>query len=204
MPAVLAIIRRNAEMQARLIDDLLDMNRLLSGNVTLELGTVDMGAILHRTIQALQPAADAKRVRLIAVLDAPAACRGDARRLQQVLWNLAHNAIKFTPAGGYVELRLTRADDAVQVSVSDTGRGIAPAFLPYVFDRFRQQDSSASRESSGLGIGLSIARHLAELHGGTIQARSAGVDQGATFTVTLPEYVSEAAGHTPAVGAAPR
>ena len=185
--AALAVIRRNAEAQARLIDDLLDMNRLLSGNVTLDLGRCDAGALLHTTMQTLQPAADAKGVQLIASVEPVGMIQADSRRLQQVLWNLVHNAIKFTPGGGRVELRVARAEDGVQISVSDNGHGIQPGFLPYVFDRFRQQDASATRESSGLGLGLSIARHLVELHGGTIAAHSAGPGQGATFVVRLPE-----------------
>jgi PAS domain S-box-containing protein len=185
--AALAVIRRNSELQARLIDDLLDMNRLLSGNVTLELGSCDVGGLLQTAMQALQPAADAKRVQMIGSVATGAAIHADARRLQQVLWNLVHNAIKFTATGGRVELRLSRSDGAVQISVSDNGRGISPSFLPYVFDRFRQQDSSSTRESAGLGLGLSIAKHLVELHGGTIAAHSAGPGQGATFVVNLPD-----------------
>jgi signal transduction histidine kinase/DNA-binding response OmpR family regulator len=189
--SALAVIRRNSELQARLIDDLLDMNRLLSGNFTLELGEVDVASMLQTTMQGLRPAADAKRVRLIAAVDAGAPIRADARRLQQVLWNLVHNAIKFTPADGRVDLRLTRQAESMVISVSDTGCGITASFLPHVFDRFRQQDASATRESSGLGLGLSIAKHLVELHGGTIEASSPGPGQGASFTVLLPEYVPD-------------
>lgn len=186
--AALAVIRRNSELQARLIDDLLDMNRLLSGNFTLEISEVDLTGMLQTAMQALGPTADAKRVQLIAAVDGGTTIRADARRLQQVLWNLLHNAVKFTPNGGRVESRLTRGPGFVQISVSDNGRGISPSFLPYVFDRFRQQDASSTRESSGLGLGLSIARHLVEMHGGTIQAFSEGLGQGASFVVTLPEH----------------
>ena len=188
--AALAVIRRNSELQARLIDDLLDMNRLLSGNFTLDIADVDVAAMLQGAMQALRPTADARRVQLIASVAAGPAIRADARRLQQVLWNLLHNAIKFTPNGGRVELRLARGPGEVEISVTDNGRGISPGFLPYVFDRFRQQDASSTRESPGLGLGLSIAKHLVELHGGTIAAFSTGEGQGARFVVTLPEHVS--------------
>jgi signal transduction histidine kinase len=123
---------------------------------------------------------------MIAAVDPVGKIRVDGRRLQQVLWNLVHNAIKFTPAGGRVELRLTRSPGTVQISVADNGRGISPQFLPYVFDRFRQQDASTTREAFGLGLGLSIAKHLVELHGGSIEAFSEGAGQGAKFVVTLP------------------
>ena len=116
--------------------------------------------------------------------------RADGRRLQQVLWNLVHNAIKFTPTGGRVDIRLVRMNGGVQIAVSDDGQGISPEFLPYVFERFRQQDASSTRESSGLGLGLSIAKHLVEMHGGTIQAFSAGPGRGAQFVIQLPEHVS--------------
>jgi PAS domain S-box-containing protein len=184
--SALTIIRRNSEVQARLIDDLLDMNRLLSGDFRLELAEMDPAHMLQATMQALRPAADSRRVQMIAVVDPVGEIRADGRRLQQVLWNLVHNAIKFTPDGGRVDLRLTRTPGTVQISVADTGRGISPQFLPYVFDRFRQQDASTTREAFGLGLGLSIAKHLVELHGGTIEAFSAGAGQGATFVVMLP------------------
>jgi PAS domain S-box-containing protein len=184
--SALTIIRRNSEVQARLIDDLLDMNRLLSGDFRLELAEMDPAHMLQATMQALRPAADSRRVQMIAVVDPVGEIRADGRRLQQVLWNLVHNAIKFTPDGGRVDLRLTRTPGTVQISVADNGRGISPQFLPYVFDRFRQQDASTTREAFGLGLGLSIAKHLVELHGGTIEAFSAGAGQGATFVVMLP------------------
>jgi len=194
--SALAVIRRNSELQARLIEDLLDMNRLLSGNVMLDVSEVDLASMLQSAMQALGPAADTKRVQLIAAVDPVGTIRADGRRLQQVLWNLVHNAIKFTPGGGRVELRLTRVADAIQVSVSDNGRGISPQFLPYVFDRFRQQDASPTRECSGLGLGLSIAKHLVELHGGTIEAFSSGPDQGATFVLVLPDNIASRAADT--------
>jgi signal transduction histidine kinase len=203
--SALAVISRNARMQAKLIEDLLDMNRFISGMVHLDVGPVDPGALVHATMQGLQPAADAKGVRMIASVESPVGpMLGDGRRMQQVLWNLVHNAIKFTPKGGRVEIHLQRvAAGGVQVTVQDNGQGIAPSFLPHVFERFRQQDSSSSRVTSGLGLGLSIARHLVELHGGTITARSAGDGCGATFVVHFPAAVpaASAGSETPSAGA---
>ena len=194
--AALAVIRRNADIQAKLIDDLLDMNSLLSGNFRLEMDAVDIGALLQTTIQALQPTADRKGVQVIASVDSHLRdVTGDARRLQQVLWNLVHNAIKFTPAGGRVEIRMQQVDGQLQVVVQDTGRGIGSDFLPHIFERFRQEDGSPSRGTSGLGLGLSIAKHLVELHGGTIEASSPGSGSGATFLVRIPA-ASIAAGET--------
>jgi PAS domain S-box-containing protein len=185
--SALAIVRRNAELQAKLIDDLLDMNRLISGNVPLEIGPVDMAALLHTTVQGLQPAADGRGVQLMwSVPTDLGPVTGDARRLQQVLWNLAHNAVKFTPRGGRVEIRMEQVAGAVEISVHDTGRGISAAFLPYVFERFRQEDASSSAEATGLGLGLAIAKELVELHGGNIRVSSAGPGTGATFVVQVP------------------
>ena len=185
------VIRRNAELQAKLIEDLLEMNKLSSGMVHLELGAVDISAALDAAIQSLQPAAMAKGVTLSrsVAMNMPG-LRADSRRLQQVLWNLIHNAIKFTPSGGVVEIAVSLNDRAVQVAVADTGMGIAPEFLPYVFDKFRQADSSTTRRNGGLGIGLSIAKHLVELHGGSIDAVSDGPDRGSTFRVSLPRMPS--------------
>jgi signal transduction histidine kinase len=185
--AALEVIGRNANIQAKLIDDLLDMNSLLSGNFRLEVGKIDIGGLVQTTMQGLQPTADRKGVQLIASVDSEVTdVLGDSRRLQQVLWNLAHNAIKFTPAGGRVEIRMQHVDDQLQITVQDTGRGISTDFLPHVFERFRQEDGTPSRGTSGLGLGLSIAKHLVELHGGTIEAVSAGSGAGATFIVTIP------------------
>ena len=185
--SALAVIRRNAELQARLIDDLLDMNRLLSGNFQLEIGRVDVGGMLQTTIQGLQPAANGKGVQLIASVDSSIGeVIADSRRLQQVLWNLVHNAVKFTPSGGRVEIRIHQSNALLEIAVQDSGRGIGPEFLPYVFERFRQEDTSLSGRSVGLGLGLSIAKHLVELHGGTIEAWSAGIEKGATFLVRVP------------------
>jgi PAS domain S-box-containing protein len=185
--SALAIINRNARMQAKLIEDLLDMNRLMAGNVQLEISAVDLGSLLQATMQALQPAADAKSVQLIAAVSAGSGeLLADGRRLQQVLWNLVHNAIKFTPPHGRVEIRVRHDDEHLEITVQDNGQGITPSFLPHVFERFRQQDASATRPTFGLGLGLSIAKHLIELHGGTIAAASAGDGSGASFTVRVP------------------
>jgi PAS domain S-box-containing protein len=197
--SALDVIRRNADVQARLIDDLLDMNRLISGTMQLEMRPIDVGALLQTTIQGLRPAAEAKNLQVIASIDSGfGELLGDARRLQQVLWNLVHNAIKFTSAGGRVEIRVQQADGHVQIVVHDNGRGISPEFLPHVFERFRQEDATPTRVASGLGLGLSIAKQLVELHGGTIEAGSAGLGGGSTFVVTIPnaapKAVREAAG----------
>lgn len=206
----LTVIQRNAELQAKLIDDLLEMNKLTSGDVRLDVSILDLRAIAEASLQALRPAADAKSVHLSGALDedVPAAL-GDARRIQQIVWNLLHNAVKFTPSGGRVELSVTPAEECVCVVVRDSGLGIAADFLPHVFDRFRQADPSATRGAWGLGIGLSIAKHLAELHGGSIDAASPGAGQGATFTLQLP--TARSAGHgvspggcSPAVAALPQ
>lgn len=189
----LAVITRNAQMQAKLIEDLLDMNGLTSGNLRLELGPVDVGTLLQTTMQSLQPAAEAKRIQFVASVEPNVKdVRGDSRRLQQILWNLAHNAIKFTPARGRVEIHVQRTNDELEIRVADNGRGILPAFLPHVFERFRQQDASSTRASYGLGLGLSIAKHLVELHGGTIDALSEGDGYGATFIVRMPVISSAA------------
>jgi signal transduction histidine kinase len=185
--AALAVISRNAHLQSRLIEDLLDMNRLMMGNIRLDPVRVDIGTLLQATMQSLQPAADARRVQLIASVESNAGeIVADPRRLQQVLWNLVHNAIKFSVADGRVEIHVQRDGDMLQLVVRDNGQGIAPEFLPHVFERFRQQDASATRIGVGIGLGLSIAKHLAELHGGTIEAASPGNGQGATFTLRMP------------------
>jgi PAS domain S-box-containing protein len=185
--SALAVIARNAQIQAKLIDDLLDMNRLMSGNVRLDVETVDVGALLRTAMQSLQPAADARGVQLAAVVETNVGeIRADARRLHQILWNLVHNAIKFSRNEGRVEIHVQRTPEGLQIAVRDNGQGISPSFLPHVFERFRQQDASSTREVFGLGLGLSIAKHLVELHGGTITAQSAGDGRGATFTVRVP------------------
>ena len=183
----LGIIERNAAIQAKLIEDLLDMTRLMTGNIQLEMGIVDLGAVLEMTLQAIRPTAQARQVSISLNPELPAsAVVGDARRLQQVFWNLVHNGVKFTPAGGRVDVRVDAVSDNIEIAVADTGRGISAAFLPHVFERFRQEDATTTRESFGLGLGLSISRHLVELHGGTIHAFSDGPGRGATFRVVLP------------------
>jgi PAS domain S-box-containing protein len=185
--SALAVVRRNAELQAKLIDDLLDMNRLMSGNVQLELDIVDAASLLQTTIQGLQPAANGKGVQVIASVDSVVIpLVGDARRLQQVVWNLVHNAIKFTPRGGRVEVRVHQAGENVQVTVQDNGRGIGTGFLPHIFERFRQEQGSTETGTTGLGLGLAITKQLVELHGGTVRAWSAGPGQGSTFVVQIP------------------
>jgi PAS domain S-box-containing protein len=185
--SALAVISKNARMQAKLIEDLLDMNRLMTGNVRLELEPVDVGALLQSTMQSLQPAAVARNVQLIAAMSSGLGeIVADSRRLQQVLWNLVNNAIKFSNESGRVELHLQSESEGLVLTVKDDGQGIAPSFLPFVFDRFRQQDASPTRSAFGLGLGLSISKHLVELHGGVISAHSAGPGQGATFIVRLP------------------
>ena len=180
-------IERNATSLAQIVEDILDISRIISGKIRLTVQPVDFPHIVQNAIDAVTPAAEAKGVRLEAVLDPQAGpVTGDPERLQQVFWNLLSNAVKFTRRGGRVQVRLGRIDSHIEVSVADTGIGIAPEFLPHVFERFRQADASFARERGGLGLGLSIARQLAEMHGGTIDAASAGLGQGATFTVRLP------------------
>ena len=193
LSSILSVVRRNAQVQAMLIDDLLDMNRLLSGTMRLDVHPVDVAGVVQATLQALQPAADSKGVQLVASVNpATTPIMAEARRLQQVLTNLVNNAIKFTPAGGRVDVRIQRVGGDVQFTVKDNGQGISPDFLPHVFERFRQQDSTTTRSAFGLGLGLSIAKHLVELHGGTITAASDGVGCGATFVVRLPAAVGAA------------
>ncbi|MBD2104063.1 response regulator [Leptolyngbya sp. FACHB-261] len=183
----LETIERNTKAQSKLIDDLLDVSRIITGKLRLEVRLVQLATIIEAAIDAVRIAAQAKDIEIKAVLDRnlelPA---GDPDRLQQVIWNLLSNAVKFTPEGGQIQVGLERVHSRVQISVSDTGQGIRPEFLPYVFDRFRQADSSITRAHGGLGLGLAIVRHLVELHGGTVQAESPGEGQGTTFTVQLP------------------
>ena len=170
----LDIIQRNALAQAQLINDLLDMSRIISGKLRLDVQRVEMPAVIAAAVDSLQLAAKAKGVRLEVVVDPTAGpITGDPHRLQQVVWNLLANAIKFTPRGGKVQVVLERASSHVQVSVSDTGKGISPQFLPQVFERFSQCDSCPTRSHAGLGLGLSIVKNLVELHGGSVIAKSA-------------------------------
>ena len=180
-------IDRNARAQVRIIEDLLDMGRIVSGKVRLAVGRVDLPFVIEAAFESMRPAADAKGVRLQKVLDPDAGpVSGDPDRMQQVVWNLLGNAIKFTPRGGRVRVTLARVASHVEVAVADTGEGIRPAFLPHLFERFRQADASTTRRHGGLGLGLAIVKNLVELHGGTIVAESAGEKQGATFRVALP------------------
>jgi len=183
----LEIIERNARVQAQIIEDLLDMNRIISGKIRLHIGKLQLADVVEAGMETVRPAADAKGVKLVTDLDR-SACQvmGDPHRLQQVIWNLLSNAVKFTPRGGQVHVTLKRVKSNVEVSVIDTGVGIKPEFLPYVFDRFRQADSSITRRHAGLGLGLAIVKQLIELHGGTVRVESAGEGTGASFTVALP------------------
>lgn len=180
-------IERNAKSQAQLVEDILDVSRVITGQLRLNSVPVDLAAVINSSIDSVQLAAEAKEINLEVILD-PAArhTMGDSERLQQVVWNLLSNAIKFTPPGGRVEIKLERFGENARLHVSDSGLGISPEFLPYMFDRFRQADGTSTRRHGGLGLGLAIVRHLIELHGGTVEAQSAGPDMGSTFTVTLP------------------
>jgi PAS domain S-box-containing protein len=181
------IIERNTRLQAQLIEDLLDMSRITSGKMQLDVQTVMPTSFIESAIETVQPAADAKNIRLLKILDHSAGpIAGDPGRLQQVLWNLLSNAIKFTPKEGRVQVLLERVNSHVEISVADTGMGIKPEFLPYVFDRFQQGDASTTRRHGGLGLGLSIVKHLVELHGGSVHVHSPGENQGATFVVHFP------------------
>ncbi len=180
-------IERNARAQTQLIEDLLDVSRIITGRMRLDVQPVEVPVVIQAAVDAIRPAADAKEIRFQVVLDPKAGpVSGDPNRLQQIVWNLLSNAVKFTPEGGEVQVRLEQINSHVEIAVSDTGKGINPEFLPYVFDRFRQADSSFTRVHAGLGLGLAIVRQLVELHGGTVEARSVGEEQGTTFTVKLP------------------
>ncbi|CAN5884907.1 hypothetical protein BH18ACI5_BH18ACI5_18640 [soil metagenome] len=185
----LAVIQRNCQKQTELIEDVLDVSRIVSGKLRLKMAPLDLRGPIQAAIDVVRSAADAKQIKLEADLD-PSANQGtgDASRLQQVVWNLLTNSIKFTPKGGTVRVTLSREQSMTRIVVSDTGRGISPEFLPHVFERFRQADSSTTRTVGGLGLGLSICKHIVELHGGTIRAKSAGENppSGATFTIELP------------------
>jgi PAS domain S-box-containing protein len=180
-------IKRNAKAQARIIDDILDVSRIITGNLYLELHPIEIAPVLESAINVVRPTAEAKGIQIeVDFEEEPAVVPGDANRLQQVFWNLLSNAVKFTPAGGKVTVHLRQVDSKVEMEVADTGQGIAAEFLPFVFDRFRQADSTSTRQHGGLGLGLAIARHLIEILGGSIEARSRGEGQGATFTMRLP------------------
>jgi len=183
----LETIERNAKSQAQIVEDILDVSRIITGKLRLNVQPLDLAAIIDAALDSLRPAAEAKEIRLAAILDTHASpVSGDANRLQQVVWNLLANAVKFTPKNGHIQVRLERVDSHVEIVVADTGQGIRADLLPYVFDRFRQGDSTSTRLHGGLGLGLAIVRHLVELHGGRVTAESDGEDRGATFTVKLP------------------
>jgi signal transduction histidine kinase/CheY-like chemotaxis protein len=183
----LETIERNARVQTQLIEDLLDMSRILSGKVRLDVQPIQPTAFIEAAIETIRPAADAKEIRLEKILDHGAGpISGDPSRLQQVMWNLLSNAVKFTPKGGKIQVLLERVNSHIEISVADTGIGIETEFIPHVFERFRQADASTTRRYGGLGLGLSIVKHLVELHGGVVRAESGGEGQGTTFAVHLP------------------
>jgi PAS domain S-box-containing protein len=195
--SALDVLERNAIALKQIIEDVLDVSRIVSGRMRLNVEAVDLPSILHEAMASSMPAAAAKGVRVETVIDAlDTRAWGDPHRLQQVVWNLMSNAIKFTPGGGQVQLRLSCTDSHIEIAVSDTGIGISPGFLPFVFEPFRQADATFSREHGGLGLGLGIAKQLTELHGGTIAARSDGPGRGATFVVSLP-LKAESTGYRP-------
>ncbi len=183
----LETIERNAKAQSQLIEDILDVSRVITGKLRLEVQPVDLTALIESSIDAVLPAAEAKGIRLQRVLDSGASMvSGDPARLQQIIWNLLSNAIKFTPKEGRVQVKLERINSHVEIIINDNGQGISPDVLPFVFERFRQADSTSTRTHGGLGLGLAIVRHLVEMHGGTVEAESSGKDHGSAFTVKLP------------------
>jgi PAS domain S-box-containing protein len=183
----LETIQRNARIQAQLIDDILDVSRIISGKLKLEVRPIELNEVVQAAIESVLPAADAKGIRLKKVLDSGnSMISGDPNRLQQIVWNLLSNAVKFTPKGGQIQIRLERVNSHVEIIVNDTGIGISPQVLPFIFDRFRQADSATTRQHGGLGLGLAIVRHLVEMHGGIVEAESGGERKGSTFTVRLP------------------
>jgi CheY-like chemotaxis protein len=182
-----SVIERNARSQQQLIEDLLDVSRIITGKLRLDVAPIDPAALVEAAVEAVLPGAEAKEISVEKEMDASGGfISGDAARLQQVVWNLLSNAIKFTPRGGHVHVRLGRVNSHIEISISDSGDGIRAEFLPFVFDRFRQADGTTARQYGGLGLGLAIVRHLVELHGGTVSADSPGEGKGATFTVKLP------------------
>lgn len=185
----LEAIERNVRAQTQIVNDLLDMSRIISGQVLLEVRPMSLQEVIQAAIDTVRPSADSRGIRIQMLLDSKIGpVRGDANRLQQVLWNLLANAVKFTPKGGRVTVTLERVDSHVEITIDDTGIGIDPEFLPFVFDRFRQADAGIARRYGGLGLGLSIVKSLVELHGGSVRVKSPGRDQGSTFTVALPLY----------------
>ncbi len=182
----LETIERNARAQAQLIEDLLDVGRILSGKLKLVVAPVNVEDVVEQALETVRPAAEARNIRMQATLDSTGSVMGDAMRLQQVVWNLLINAVKFTHKGGRVQVLVERRESSVDITIADTGQGISPEFLPHIFERFRQADGGTSRHVGGLGLGLSIVKHLVEAHGGTVSAFSEGEGRGATFVVRLP------------------
>jgi CheY-like chemotaxis protein len=183
----LETLERNAAALTQIVEDVLDVSRIVSGKIRLDVQPVELPLVVDNAVATMQPAADAKLIRVQVLVDprvGPVA--GDPDRLQQVVWNLLSNAVKFTPKGGRVQVRVERVNSHVEIVVSDSGAGIRADFLPHVFDRFRQADAGTTRKTGGLGLGLAIVRHIVELHGGTVDAASAGEGQGSTFRVRLP------------------
>jgi CheY-like chemotaxis protein/two-component sensor histidine kinase len=194
------IIERNARAQVRLIDDLLDLSRIMGGRMRLDVQELSLLEVVQAVVDSIEPSAHAKNVRVEAILDPQGiVVSGDASRLQQVFWNLLTNAVKFTPKGGRIQVVLQRINSHVEVSVADTGIGISPDYLPHVFDRFSQADTSLQRRQGGLGLGLAICKQLVELHGGKVHAKSLGEGKGSTFIVHLPLAVSRSAVKAPGV-----
>jgi signal transduction histidine kinase/CheY-like chemotaxis protein len=201
----LEIIERNANSQAQLIEDILDFSRIISGKLRINVQPVELATVIEAAADVVRPATDAKGIRLQPILDTKVGpVSGDPDRLQQVIWNLLSNAIKFTPKGGRVQIRLARVNSSAEITVSDTGCGINAEFLPYVFERFHQADSSTTRRHGGLGLGMAITRHLVELHGGVISVHSPGEDMGTTFTVRLPLMSVYKAAQSPHAATVPR
>lgn len=189
------IIDRNVKTQTKIIEDILDVSRIITGKLNLDVTTVNLVQVIEAALESVRLAAEVKALKLQTVFNDPdSLVSGDPNRLQQIVWNLVSNAIKFTPRAGTVSVQLGRAESQVEIIVSDTGKGISPEFLPFVFERFRQADSTSTRNHSGLGLGLAIVRHLVEMHGGTVHATSQGEGQGATFIVRLPLLVSRGTG----------
>jgi signal transduction histidine kinase len=194
----LEAVERNAKAQAALIEDILDVSRIIAGKLRIEVAPVSLAEVVSAALDTVRPAADAKQVRLTALVDPEASpVMGDEHRLQQVAWNLLSNAVKFSRPGGWVEVAVRSESDAVVVTVRDDGQGIPADFLPHVFDRFRQLDASITRKSAGLGLGLSIVKHVVELHGGSVLAESAGEGLGATFSVRIPSVARSQPSETP-------
>lgn len=183
----LETIERNARAQTQIIEDLLDMSRIISGKVRLDVQRIDLAAVIFASVNTVKPAADAKGIRIQTILDPHAGpVSGDPNRLQQIFWNLLGNAVKFTPKDGRIQVLMEKVDSHVEISIVDSGEGIKPEFLPHVFGRFRQADASTTRRHGGLGLGLAIVKQLSELHGGSVRASSTGSGKGATFIVSLP------------------